>query len=193
VVLAAPYALFLLLDRQARRAFATPGPWLALAIALLVAAPHIVWLFQSDFLPFAYASHRAAPARGWFDHVLHPAVFVGSQIFFLLPSSFIAAAMFWPSPLRQEGKKLYLDAFDRRIVTLIAFGPALTMIALAAATGRGAVAMWGYPLWLFVGLWLVMAARANLDTARLGRIVGAWAVVFTIFVVAFVVNYLVLP
>src|SRR6516164_6724899 len=74
VVLAVPYALFMLFDRQARRAFATPGPWLALCVALVVAAPHIVWLFQSDFLPFAYASHRAAPVRGWFDHVLHPAV-----------------------------------------------------------------------------------------------------------------------
>jgi len=189
IVLALPYALFMLFDRQARRAWATPGPWLSLLVALLVASPHILWLFQSDFLPFAYASHRAAPIRGWFDHVLHPSVFLGSQIFFLLPSLFIAAALFWP----REGKKSSIDPFDRRIVTLLAFGPALTMIALASVTGRGAVAMWGYPLWLFLGLWLVMAARVSLDTARLTRIVGAWAVVFTVFVVAFVANYLVLP
>jgi 4-amino-4-deoxy-L-arabinose transferase-like glycosyltransferase len=189
IVLALPYALFMLFDRQARRAWATPGPWLSLLVALLVASPHILWLFQSDFLPFAYASHRAAPIRGWFDHVLHPSVFLGSQIFFLLPSFFIAAALFWP----REGKKSSIDPFDRRIVTLLAFGPALTMIALTAVTGRGAVAMWGYPLWLFLGLWLVMAARVSVDTARLTRIVAAWAVVFTIFVVAFVANYLVLP
>src|SRR5580692_5580326 len=96
IMVAAPYALFMLFDRDARRALATPGPWLALAIALLVASPHVVWLFQTDFLPFAYASHRAAPVRGWFDHVLHPAMFTVSQIFFLLPSLFIAAALFWP-------------------------------------------------------------------------------------------------
>ena len=189
IVLALPCALFMLFDRQARRAWATPGPWLSLLVALLVASPHILWLFQSDFLPFAYASHRATPIRGWFDHLLHPSVFLGSQIFFLLPSLFIAAALFWP----REGKKSSIDPFDRRIVTLLAFGPALTMIALTAVTGRGAVAMWGYPLWLFLGLWLVMAARVSLDTARLTRIVGAWAVVFTVFVVAFVANYLVLP
>jgi hypothetical protein len=189
VVLAVPYVLFMLFDRQARRAFATPGPWLALCVALLVAAPHIIWLFQSDFLPFAYASHRAAPVRGWFDHVLHPAAFFVSQIFFLLPSFLIAAAMFWPP----EGKKAFFEPFDRRIVTVLAFGPGLTMIALAAVTGRGTVAMWGYPLWLFLGLWLVMAARVPFDTARLALIIGAWAIVFTIFVLAFVVNYLVLP
>ena len=189
VVLAVPYVLFMLFDREARRAFATSGPWLALCVALIVAAPHIVWLFQSDFMPFAYASHRATPVRGWFDHVLHPAAFVGSQIFFLLPSFLIAAAMFWPP----GEKKSFVDPFDRRIVTLLAFGPALTMIALTAVTGRGAVAMWGYPLWLFLGLWLVMAACVSFDAARLTRIIGAWAIVFTIFVLAFIVNYLVLP
>jgi 4-amino-4-deoxy-L-arabinose transferase-like glycosyltransferase len=189
VVLAVPYALFLVFDRQARRNWATPGPWVALLVAIVVAAPHVLWLVQSDFLPVAYASHRAAPVRGWFDHLLHPAVFLGSQIFFLLPSLFIAAALFWP----REGKKVAIDPFERRIVTLLAFGPALTMIALAAVTGRGAVAMWGYPLWLFLGLWLVMAARVSFDTARLARIVGAWAIVFTIFIVAFIGNYLVLP
>src|SRR5207245_9533454 len=34
VVLAAPLALFLLLDRDARPALATPGPWIALVLAL---------------------------------------------------------------------------------------------------------------------------------------------------------------
>ena len=98
VVLAAPYALFLIFDRQARRALVTPGPWLALVIALLIALPHVIWLFHTDFLPFAYAEHRAAPVRGWFDHIFHPAVFAASQVFFLLPSLFIAAALLWPRP-----------------------------------------------------------------------------------------------
>ena len=104
VVLAAPYALFLVFDRDARRALATPGPWLALIVALVIAAPHVVWLFQTDFLPLAYAEHRAADVRGWYDHILHPAMFVGSQIFFLLPSFFIAAPLLWPAPLPHVGR-----------------------------------------------------------------------------------------
>jgi len=199
VVLAAPYALFLLFDRQARRALVTPGPWLALGVALFVAMPHVVWLFQTDFLPFAYASGRAAPVRGWFDHVLHPAMFTASQIFFALPSFFIAAALFWPSgkttPLPHHGavRQATADAFDRRIVSLIAFGPGLTMIVLMAVSGRGAFAMWGYPLWLYLGLWLVLAAPAALDAERVTRIVAAWVVVFTIFAGVFIANYSLLP
>ena len=195
VILAAPYVLFVLLDRQARPALATPGPWLALAVALVIASPHVLWLLQTDFLPFAYASHRATAARGWLDHLLHPAMFTISQIFFLLPSLFIAAALFWPKP-RPLPAGLASDAagpFDRRIVTLLAFGPGVAMILLAAISGRGAVAMWGYPLWLFIGLWIVMIARVTFDTDRIARITAAWATVFVIFVVVFVANYAVLP
>jgi len=193
VVLAAPYALFMLLDPRARRAFATPGPWLALALALLVASPHVLWLLQTDFAPFAYVSHRAEPVRGWFDHLLHPALFTASQIFFVLPSLFIAAPLFWKAKAVPLPGPPAADAFDWRIVTLLAFGPGLATIALIAVSGRGAVAMWGYPLWLFLGLWIVMAARTALDAARLRHIVGHWAAVFSIFVIVFIANYAVLP
>jgi hypothetical protein len=191
VMLAVPYALFLLMDRRARRALATPGPWLALAIALLIASPHVIWLFRNDFLPFAYAEHRAAPVHGWFDHVSHPTVFAASQMFFLLPSLFIAAALLWP-PQKVRGE-IAADAFDRRIVTLLAFGPGAATIALSAASGRGAVAMWGYPLWLFVGLWIVMTVRPLLDRDRIGRVVAAWAAVAAVLVLVFVINYTALP
>ena len=191
VVLAAPYALFLVFDRDARRALATPGPWLALIVALVIAAPHIVWLFQNDFLPLAYAEHRAAEVRGWYDHILHPVVFLGSQIFFLLPSIFIALALLWPKP--QARQQVAADAFDRRIVTLLAFGPGLAMIALIAVSGRGTFAMWGYPLWLFVGLWIVLMLRATLERARLAHVVAHWSAVFAVFAVIFLVNYSVLP
>ena len=75
----------------------------------------------------------------------------------------------------------------------MAFGPAASVIALAALTGRGTVAMWGYPLWLFLGLWIVLAARTAIDQTRMTRIVAAWGAVFALFVIAFVADYLVLP
>ncbi len=191
VVLAAPYALFLLFDRRARRALATPGPWLALGLALLIALPHVIWLFQNDFIPFTYAEHRAAPVRGWFDHIVHPAFFAVSQVFFLLPTFFIAGALLWP---RQKAKgDIAADAFDRRIVTLLAFGPALATIALGVISGRGAIAMWGYPLWLYLGLWIVMTVRPLFDRDRIARVGAAWAVVFSLFALVFLINYTGLP
>jgi 4-amino-4-deoxy-L-arabinose transferase-like glycosyltransferase len=193
-VLAIPLALFVLIDRDARKTLATPGPYIAIVTALITMAPHLVWLVQNDFLPFAYTEHRALPSRGLIDHVWHPLQFAVSQLFFLAPSLLIALPLFWP---RRHGNDepiaLGADAFDRRIVALLAFGPIACVLALSGLSGRGTVAMWGYPLWLFLGLWLVLSARRVLDQRRLNRVLLNWAVVFAGLVIAFIANYAVLP
>jgi hypothetical protein len=193
-VLAIPLALFVLIDRDARKTLATPGPYIAMAAALITMAPHLVWLVQNDFLPFAYAEHRALPSRGLIDHVWHPLQFAVSQLFFLIPSLLIALPLFYPRARAGEPPvALSADAFDRRIVALLAFGPMATVLAISGLSGRGTVAMWGYPLWLFIGLWLVLSARRALDAARLGRMIATWAIVFTGLALAFIANYAVLP
>jgi Dolichyl-phosphate-mannose-protein mannosyltransferase len=208
VVLALPLALFLVFDREARRHLATPGPWIALAAALVVMMPHLVWLWENDFLPFAHAEKRAAPSRGIIDHLIHPFVFTLSQLLFLFPSLLIAAMLIWPRtsppdrhatqpkndmvPARAKNAST-ADGFDRRIVTLLAFGPAVTVIGLSALSGRGTIAMWGYPLWLFLGLWIVLQVPTAIDVARLPRIAATWSVVFAIFAFVFIANYSFLP
>jgi 4-amino-4-deoxy-L-arabinose transferase-like glycosyltransferase len=195
VVLAAPLALFLLIDRDARKALATPGPWIALVLALVVMTPHLIWLVRNDFLPFAYASARAAPVRGLLDHVLHPLAFAVGQLAFMLPALIIAAAFLWPRPKSGDAAAAAVgaDAFDRRIVTLLTFGPAVTTMALSAVSGRGTIAMWGYPLWLFLGVWIVLVARTAIEPARLARVAVSWAVVFGLFALVFAASYSVLP
>jgi 4-amino-4-deoxy-L-arabinose transferase-like glycosyltransferase len=191
VVLIAPLALFLILDRDARRHLATPGPWLAAIVALLIMAPHLIWLVKNDFLPFAYASARAAPSRGLIDHVLHPAGFALGQAGFLVPSFLIALPLLWPRG--KADPQATLASPDFRLITLLAFGPAATVLALAAITGRGTVAMWGYPLWLFLGLWIVFVVDRSRVKAELLKVVAMWAIVFTVYAIAFLVNYQILP
>ncbi len=193
-VLAIPMALFIFTDRDARKTLATPGPYIAIAAALITMAPHLVWLVSNDFLPFTYAEHRALPSRGLIDHVWHPLQFAVSQLFFLLPSLLIAAPLFYPRARAGEPPAAdSADAFDRRIVTLLAFGPMATVLAMSGLSGRGTVAMWGYPLWLFLGLWIVLAARRALEEMRLARMLATWAVVFACLGGAFIANYAVLP
>lgn len=192
VVLAFPLGLFLLIDKAARRHLLTPGPYIALLTALVIAAPHLVWLVQNDFLPFRYADLRAAPSRGLIDHVWHPLQFTLGQLFFLLPALLIAAAALWPrTAADKDSTAAAPDSYDSRIVTVLAFGPFATVLALAAVSGRGALAMWGYPLWLFLGLWVVLRVPATRE--RLARSMIVWSGVFCVFALAFFVSYAVLP
>jgi 4-amino-4-deoxy-L-arabinose transferase-like glycosyltransferase len=190
VILAAPLGLFLLIDRDARPALKTAGPYVAALVALLIALAHLVWLIENDFLPFKYAEARAAPVRGLIDHVLHPLAFVAGQVLWLLPSGLIALPLAYP---RTAAAKPAIDAFDRRIVTLLTFGPAVLLVAGALVSGRGLITMWGYPLWLFLGLWLVLQAGPALAQARLRRIALAWGLVTALYASAFIVQYGVLP
>jgi len=122
-VLALPLGLFVLFDRDARKSLATPGPYIALGAALVVMAPHLVWLINNDFLPFAYAEHRALPSRGLIDHLWHPLQFAVSQLFFLIPPLLIALPLYWPRRANDEPLMTKMvDDHDRRIVTLLAFG-----------------------------------------------------------------------
>ena len=97
------------------------------------------------------------------------------------------------SPLSRGRTDHDAGAFDRRIVACLAFGPFATVLAMGIVSGRGAVPLWGYPLFLFFGLWLVLSARRALTQARLARIVAGWAIVFACLSAAFYVNYDVLP
>lgn len=194
VVLAAPIALFTLVDREARESLKTPGPYIAAGVALVVMAPHLMWLVQNDFLPFTYAEHRALLPRGWYDHLWRPLQFAISQLFFLVPSLLIAAPLFFPrAAVGERPVPRQADAFDMRIVTWLSFGPMVTVLAMSAVSGRGTIAMWGYPLWLFLGVWIVLTARRAIAGGRLKRVVVTWAVVFACLGGAFVANYGVLP
>ena len=190
VMLALPMAAFLVLDREARPALRTAGPYVAALIAVVIASPHLVWLVDNDFLPFRYAEARAAPVRGVVDHLMHPLQFLVGQIFWLLPSAAIALPLAWP---RDTPQAPAVDAFDRRIVTLLTFGPCALLIAGSVISGRGLITMWGYPFWLFLGLWLVIIAGPALAAARLRPIALTWGVVTALYAIAFIAQYAVLP
>jgi 4-amino-4-deoxy-L-arabinose transferase-like glycosyltransferase len=193
VIQALPLVLFALFDRDARKRLRTPGPWLAVMVALAIMAPHLIWLVQNDFLPLGYAEARAVEFKKASDYLSKPAGFLLSQLGFLLPSLLIAAPYLRndvraPETAEKSELELRADRFDRRIVTLLAFGPAAMIVLLSILTGRDAVALWGYPLWLFLGLWIVLNAPL-LEPITLWRIVFLWGVIFVGTAFTFVIVY----
>jgi 4-amino-4-deoxy-L-arabinose transferase-like glycosyltransferase len=190
IMLALPIAAFLVLDPEARPALRTAGPYIAALIAVAIALPHLVWLVEHDFLPFRYAEARAAPVHGLIDYLAHPLAFLVGQIFWLLPAAAIAFPLVWP---RAAPEKPVAEAFDRRIVTLLTFGPCALLLAGSVISGRGLITMWGYPFWLFLGLWLVIESGAALEPVRLRRIALTWGAVTGLYAVAFIAQYGLLP
>ena len=187
-------ALFVLLDPT--RAGVSPRPVRGspLPSRLVVTAPHLVWLVQHDFAARIMRKSRAEPARGVIDHLLLPVAISRQPDRLLIPALLIAAPLLWPAPSRRRhGRAPNADAFDRRIVALLTFGPTLTLCLASLVSGRGTQSTWGYPLWLFLGLYIVMLAPAAFERTRLAHLGAHWAAVFVLFVAAFLADYLVLP
>lgn len=68
VLLVPAIAVWLTLERRWLATLRTPGPWWALATALLVFAPVLVWNAQHNWASFAYqGSRRLAPDEARFD------------------------------------------------------------------------------------------------------------------------------
>jgi hypothetical protein len=190
LILGLPLGLYILIDRQARRSLATPGPYLAAVISLVIMAPHLIWLYDNHLLPLSYAAARAKAMNGFFDHFTRPAFFAFAQLFWLLPAIIISLPLF-RRPYERDATTATDD--DRRILALLTFGPAVTVIAASALSGRGLVTMWGYPLWLFLGPWVVVSVSSRVDRPCLARIAAVWATVTAIYVLTFITQYAVLP
>ena len=161
VVLACLGAYLLL--SPARRLLARPGPWLALGVMLAVLSPHLVWLWQSDWLPMAYASRRAAT-----DSAYHPALsalnFVATQALNHLPMAVIVLVAAWRArkslgshrPVSAPEPDRLHTAWPGFLLTM-ALGPAVLIALLGLLAGLRLHDMWGAPIWAFSGL-LVAAA-----------------------------------
>jgi 4-amino-4-deoxy-L-arabinose transferase-like glycosyltransferase len=176
-VLGATLGLFLLIDPLARRAWRTPGPYAMAAAFLILVAPNAWWLVQNDFMPLHYVDARARAATVWYDHVVHALQWIGGQVLFLLPAAALLALLHpWPWVGPQPAPD-DCAVFNRRYVTALALGPFVVTTVIAVALGRLPVAMWGYPLWSFAPLAVLMWAGPASDPRRLRRFAAALAVV----------------
>ena len=176
-VLASSLGLFLLVDPAARRAWRTPGPYVMAVAFAVVIAPNAWWLIHHQFLPFQYVDMRAKIAVHWYQYITFPLLWIGSQALDLLLAAGLLALAYWDGTFRVR-KLAGGAAFDRRCITWLAFAPFLTATLIFAVAGRQLVAMWGYPLWLFAPLAVLMWFETAPDPERLRRFSGAFVTVF---------------
>jgi 4-amino-4-deoxy-L-arabinose transferase-like glycosyltransferase len=185
--LAATFGLFLLFDPVARRAWRTPGPYvMALAFAIVI-APNAWWLVQHDFMPFHYVDERARSAARWFQYLLYPLQWTGSQVLVLAPAAGLLALLYRTGARRPPAAG-EIAAFNRRYVTALALGPFLVTTLVAALLGRLPIAMWGYPLWSFAPLALLMWLRPVADAHRQRWFAAAVIAMFLAWPLAYAVT-----
>jgi hypothetical protein len=175
--LAATLGLFLLADPVARRAWRTPGPVLMAITFTVMIAPNAWWLVSHDFLPFQYADEQARIAVFWYQFILYPLQWIVGQAFLLVPAAGLLALLYLGG---RADRRIVSDsaAFDRRYITWLVLGPFLVITLGAALLGRFVVARWGYPMWSFAPLAVLLWLKPVVEMGALRRFAAAFMAVF---------------
>ena len=175
LALAFPILLFLVFDPRARPRWRRPGPYLMAAAFLALLAPNIWWLVHSGFQPLRYVDQRAVVASRWYDYLWFPVRWTGSQLLALLPVAGLLALTIG-RPERAGLAGLRSASFEQRYALMLGLGPFLFTTLVAIPLGRLPVAMWGYPLWCFTPLALLVWLKPTSDRRR-AALFARWALV----------------
>ena len=148
LVLTALIALFWLGRAQMLR---TPGPWLAMPVALLVITPILYWNAEHDWLSFAYQLGHGAPDRAWSSKRFLTAQAGQLIVYGPLIYGFGLAALVSALRRRHDGERmllalalpvLLLFAWNGGYETTLPHWPALGWLALSPLIARWLLAHW---------------------------------------------------
>lgn len=154
VVLLTAFFLHMLTQEHGRRQLLQRPLWSGVGLMLLVFFPHVIWLFQHDFLPLQYAQQRSGEAVSPLHaHLLDPLNFLIVQMVDHLPLFILLAATGFLGRAVWSKGQVASDA--RWFLLAIGLGPAILTAVVAGATGTGLRDMWGTPMFNLSGLLIV--------------------------------------
>ena len=169
IVLIAALALAAVIDPRRRLYFRSAAPYVTAAVGAAALAPHAVWLYANDFLPFRYSleSHATTVAQALLSGVGYLAGAVGYGIAPILlvlaaarPSRAAVADALWPDDPR------------RRLAVTVFILPLLLPTLLAVAARESAVSLWSIGGMTLLPVVLLSSPRVTISRTAAIRILG---------------------
>ena len=138
------------------------GPYLTTVIALLIFLPHLIWLYQHDFVCFRYveASVEAKGKDTLVSFVISPLLFLAGQLSFVILSTLILIPLLgWRWKIRKAESNLQAEA--RKYLGLMV-GLPLGLHVLVSLIARVQLTPdYGAVFWPFFGIFLLLAFKWN--------------------------------
>ena len=120
--------------------------------------PHIIWLFENDFITLTYGIKRTGLEDNfWFNHFKFPIELIVKQTLILLIFFFLLILSLKKFSIKSLKKDKSL-----KFLLLINFVPILLIIITSAIMGVKIRTMWLSPFYLFFGLMFIYMFKKNL-------------------------------
>ena len=179
--------IYLLTSREHRRLLASVKPWLALAVALLIFSPVLIWNAQHGWASLAFQGGRAEGLR---FHPLAPLATLAGEALFVLPWIWVPMMMGWIAALRRGPQE-----WRSWLLCCLAAPPIVVFALISAWSSQRVLFHWAAPGYLMLFPLLGEAVARRMDQPQVRRLVWGTAafVVLAVAVVATQVRFDWLP
>ena len=136
---------------------------ITLEIFIVLLVPHLVWLFNNDFITVSYGLDRSGlEASSFTDHLKNPLIFLFKQIGILIPFFFLIFLLI-------KKIKFKINFKDKKLLFLlfINFVPILLMFITSVITGSKIRTMWMTPFYLFFGVTFVYIFNSQINIKKI--------------------------
>ena len=144
-------------------------------VALITIFPHLIWLFQNDFITLNYGFQRAGLEQNDFsDHLILPFLFITKQIVILIP--FFVMGFFL---LKKINLKI---TYDKKSIFLIFtfIIPIILIILTSIIMGIKIRTMWMTPFYLIAGVVFIQLFKKNINLKKLNKFFFVFFIFFAL-------------
>ena len=135
----------------------------SLEVFFVILIPHIIWLFNNDFITIKYGFARAGLDEGQImNHLKYPLIFTLKQIGILIPFLILVWLL-----IKKIPKKFNLK--DEKLLFLIFINvvPIVLVFMTALITGSKIRTMWMTPFYLFFGTLFIYLLKTEINIKKL--------------------------
>tara|TARA_Y100000768_G_scaffold339813_1_gene283306 strand:- start:1155 stop:2477 length:1323 start_codon:yes stop_codon:yes gene_type:complete len=147
---------------------------ITIEVFLVLLIPHLIWLFNNEFITFVYAFNRTGlEETGIISHIKHPIIFLFKQLGILIPFFFLI----W---LLIKKIKFKINFKDKKLLFLFSISilPIILIFITSLMMGSKIRTMWMTPFYLFFGVLFVYIFQTQINLKRIHSFLYGFLILF---------------
>ena len=143
-------------------------------IFLVLLVPHLIWLFDNDFITVSYGLKRSGLEESEIlNHVKYPITFLLKQIGILIPFFFLVRLLI-------KKIEIKLNFNDRKFLFLLSISilPIFLIFITSAITGSKIRTMWMTPFYLPLGIFSIYLFRSQINLKKINSFLVGFLFLF---------------
>ncbi len=136
---------------------------ITIELFIILLVPHIIWLFNNDFITITYGLKRTGlEGSGILDHLKYPFIFLLKQIGILIPFFFLIFLLI-------KKIRLKINFKDKKLLFLLFINilPIGLMFLTSVITGSKIRTMWMTPFYLFFGVLFIYIFQSQINLKKI--------------------------